>query len=114
MQLLVHITNHPESVSPILTGFLNAGISGATVIDCKGMLPVLEETSPEPPPIFGSLRAFLNPEHASGKIIIVVLKDEDVPTVKDIIHSVAGNLKTANTGILFTLPIMGWEGVSHK
>jgi ribosomal protein L10 len=46
-------------------------------------------------------------------MIMVVLKDEDIPTVKDIVHQVAGDLKQPNTGILFTLPIMNWEGVSH-
>jgi hypothetical protein len=45
---------------------------------------------------------------------MIVLKDEDIPLVKDIIHSVAGDLKEPNTGILFTVPVMGWEGVPHK
>ena len=34
--------------------------------------------------------------------------------VKDIIHSVTGDLRNPNTGILFTVPVMNWEGVSHK
>ena len=47
-------------------------------------------------------------------MLFIALKDEDVPVVKDIIHEVNGSLKLPNTGVLFTLPIMGWEGVSHK
>jgi len=47
-------------------------------------------------------------------MILIVLKDEDVPLVKDIIHSVAGDLRGPNTGIFFTVPVMNWEGVSHK
>lgn len=114
MQLLIHITNQESSITPILSKMMDAGIQGATIVDCKGMLTTLNESSIEPPPIFGSLRQFINPERQSGKMIFVLLKDEDVPSVKAIVHSVAGDLKLPNTGILFTVPVMNWEGVSHK
>lgn len=114
MQLFVHITNHVDSVGPMLEKLLEAGVHGATVVDCKGMLSAINESGVEPPPIFGSLRRFLNPEQESGKMLFIVLRDEDVPVVKDIVHRVSGDLRLPNTGILFTVPIMGWEGVSHK
>ncbi len=114
MQLFIHITNHEQSVSPILSKMLDAGIHGATVVDCKGMLTTLNESSVDAPPIFGSLRSFINPERQSNKMIMVVLKDEDIPAVREIVHSVSGDLKLPNTGILFSVPVMNWEGVSHK
>ena len=114
MQLLVHITTHETSVSPILAKMMDAGIHGATVVDCEGMLSAIDRSSEEPPPIFGSLRAFLNPERQQNKMIMVVLKDEDIPAVREIIHSVAGDMKLPNTSILFTVPVMNWEGVSHR
>ena len=114
MQLFVHITNRTECVTPLMSKLMDAGIHGATIVDCKGMLTALNESSEDAPPIFGSLRQFINPERPAGKLILIVLKDEDVPRVKEIVHSVSGDLKLPNTGILFTLPIMGWEGVSHK
>ena len=115
MQLFVHITNHEENVAPIFKQLIEVGIQGATVVDCQGMLTTLSECSTEDaPPIFGSLRQFINPCRQNNKMIMVVLKDEDIPTVKEIVHHVAGDLKQPNTGILFTLPIMNWEGVSHK
>jgi hypothetical protein len=115
MQLLIHITNDEESVTPIFSKLMEAGIHGASVMDCQGMLTTLNEcNSVDAPPIFGSLRHFLNPCRQTNKLIMIVLKDEDIPLVKDIIHSVAGDLKEPNTGILFTVPVMGWEGVPHK
>lgn len=114
MQLFVHITNHVDSMAPILSQLMEAGVHGATVVDCKGMLTAINESSVEPPPIFGSLRRFVNPEQESGKMLFIVLRDEDVPAVKRIVHTVAGDLKLPNTGILFTVAIMGWEGVSHR
>ncbi|MDO4572657.1 MAG: hypothetical protein Q4C13_04745, partial [Clostridia bacterium] len=74
----------------------------------------LDESNVEPPPIFGSLRQFINPAHESGKMFFMVLRDEDVPRVRAVIHQVAGDLKLPNTGILFTVPVMNWEGVAHK
>jgi hypothetical protein len=114
MQLLLHITNHTELIPTILTKLIDIGIPGATVVDCKGMLASLDSSDVEPPPIFGSLRHFLDPEQKTGKILLIALKDEEVIKAKDVIHSVAGNLKRENTGILLTVPIMEWEGVPHK
>ena len=113
MQLFVHITNHEESITPIFQKLMDAGLQGASVVDCQGMLTTLSACG-EDAPIFGSLRQFINPCRQTNKMILIVLKDEEVPVVKDIIHSVAGDLKSPNTGILFTLPVMNWEGVSHK
>lgn len=114
MQLFIHITNHESAVTPILARMMDEGIHGATVVDCKGMLSTLSESSVDAPPIFGSLRAFINPERQSNKMILAVLRDEDVPMVKEIVHTVSGDLKLPNTGILFTVPVMSWEGVSHR
>lgn len=105
MKLLIYITNNTEHVYPILSAMLEKNIGGATVVDCEGMLRAISETSSEPPPIFGSLRAFLNPTQQSGKMIFAALENEQVPVAKQIIHSVAGNLSKANHGVLFTVPI---------
>ena len=58
MKLLIYITNNTQHVYPILASMLEQHIGGATVVDCEGMLRAISETSSEPPPIFGSLRAF--------------------------------------------------------
>ena len=113
MQLFVHITTLEESVTPIFQKLMEAGLQGASVVDCQGMLTTLSACG-EDAPIFSSLRQFINPCRQTNKMILIVLKDEDVPRVKDIIHSVTGDLRSPNTGILFTVPVMNWEGVSHK
>ena len=42
-------------------------------------------------------------------MIMIVLKDEEIQKAVDIIHTVSGDMKLPNTGILFTLPITRWE-----
>ncbi len=112
MQLLIHITNHEETVTPIMKKFAESGIRGASVVDCQGMLHSLNEDSIDAPSIFGGLRKFVNPDHETNKMIMLVLPDEKVTAAMDIIHSISGDLKLPNTGIMFTLPITRWEGVS--
>ena len=114
MQLFVFITSHGESISPMLPKLMDAGISGATIVDCKGMLAAMEESGEEPPPIFGSLRYIASHSQRAGKMLFAVVRDEDIAKMKDIIHGVFSDLKLPDTGIYFTLPITNWEGVPHK
>ncbi len=114
MQLLIHITNHEEVVKPLMQAFAQKGIRGASVVDCQGMLKSLNEDSIDAPSIFGGLRKFVNPDQETNKLVLVVLPDEKVSLAIDTIHELSGNLKLPNTGILFTLPITRWEGVSKE
>ncbi len=111
MQLLIHITNHENTVHPIMSRLMEAGFHGGTSLDCEGMLTALNEDSVDAPAIFGGLRKFVNPDRESHKMIMLVLKDEEVTEAINIIHSVSGDLKLPNTGILFTVPITRWEGL---
>ena len=97
-----------------MSELLSKGIHGATSVDCKGMLKSINDSDIEPPPIFGSLRKFINPDYQSGKMIFIVLRDEDIPVVKAAVHKICGDLRLPNTGIFFSVPVMNWEGVSHK
>ncbi len=112
MQLLVHITNHEETVNPIMAKLMERGFHGASIVDCEGMLESLNEDSVDAPAIFGGLRKFINPDRQTNKMILLVIRDEDVSDAIEVIHEVAGSLKGPNSGILFTLPVTRWEGVS--
>ena len=104
MKLLIYITNNVEQVYDILSAMMEKGIRGGTVVDCEGMLHAVSETV-EPPPMFGALRAFLNPTQSSGKMLFAALQEGQIETAIGIIHAVAGDLHKANHGVLFTVPI---------
>jgi len=114
MQLFVYITNDHEVVYPLMNELMARGIRGATSVECQGMLAAVSESDCEHPPMFSTLRKFLNPERESGKMIFIVMKDEDIPIAKEVVHKVCGDLRLPNTGILFSVPVMNWEGVSLK
>lgn len=83
MQLLVFIAKNADVVSPILRELMENKIGGGTVVECEGMLQALYESQVEPPPLFGSLRQFLNPASAKGKILFVVLADGQLDTARE-------------------------------
>ena len=114
MQLLIHITNNEDTVNPIMAKLAEQGFRGGTIVDCEGMLKAINEDSVDAPAIVGGLRKFINPGRQTNKMILLVLKDEEVSDAINIIHGVAGDLKLPNTGILFTLPITRWEGVAKN
>lgn len=109
MQLLIYITNHEDTIRPIMEKIAANGIKGATVVDCEGMLKSLNEDSVDAPAIFGGLRQFVNPGQAKNKMLFILLKDEQIQTVVDAIHAVAGSLQKPNSGIVFTVPVTRWE-----
>lgn len=114
MQLLILILHNTRYMDKILARMLEEGIRGGSLLDCEGVLQAMSHNSVEPPPIFGSLRQYLNPERGEmNKVLLSALTDEQVKTAKKIIHEVTGGLDKANTGILITVPILTVEGLAN-
>ncbi len=115
MQLLVIVLNKTEVLSRLLAAFMEAGISGATVAETKGMLNAIDDDNIELPPLFHSLRSFLKLDEEYNRTIFTVIDDEQVETASKIANEITGGLEKPNTGILFTLPINHIEGIpNHK
>lgn len=113
MQLLILILHNSRDMDKILAQMLECGIRGGSLLDCEGVLQAMGHNSVEPPPIFGSLRQYLNPERgANNKILLSALEDGQVDTVREIVNRVTGGLNKANTGILMTVPILTIDGLA--
>ena len=113
MKLVVIILNKTECLDKLLEDFSDNHLSGATIIDSKGMLQELIEHDHEDLSFLVSLRGLLNPTHKENKTIIMVAKDEDVKLICAIVNNATGGLDKPDTGILFTLPIDYLEGLNH-
>lgn len=113
MQLLILILHNSRHMDKVLSLMMDSGIRGGSLLDCEGVLQALSHNSVEPPPIFGSLRQYLNPERGEmNKILISALETSQVDTVRKIVSDVTGGLDKANTGILMTVPILTIEGLA--
>lgn len=111
MQLLYFITNRTDRIPAVLARLSEAGVNGATVVNCEGMAHMLT-TSGEAPAFFGSLRSLFNTEETGeGKMVLAVMKDEMVLKAKEAIQAECGSFDEPNTGVMFSVPVMHFEGV---
>jgi len=112
MQLLVYITNLSSKIPELLGSLVKVGVSGATVVNCEGMAHILgSSNNAEASQIFGSIRSFFSDEYEQGSLILAVMPDEMIFPSKETIEKVCGSFDKPNTGVMFTVPVMHFEGV---
>ena len=102
MQLLIAVINQDEKLEDILSGFIDLGITGATVIRSEGMGRVLTHEVP----IFAGLQTLLaraRPENVT--IFSVIREPEKAAAAIALLQEVCGDLNDPATGIVFTLPV---------
>ena len=78
--LLVVVASDPGSMDDLLTALLDFGVTGATLVDSKGMATVLREEMP----IFSGLAALL-PGATGSRMLFSVTTPETATTVLDYI-----------------------------
>jgi len=107
MKLLILILNKVEKLEEVLEGFLEIGISGATVVDSVGMGHILSEEVP----IFLGLRFMFAGAKPHNKTILSTIKDEKEEPVINLLKKILGDLNQPGTGIVFTVPVDRAEGL---
>ena len=109
MELLVIIIKQTQYLDDILTGFVDIGIGGATVVDSRGMGQILTANVP----IFAGLKDLM-PGGAIGNYMIVsVIESEKVETALQLVNEVCGDIEQEGAGIAFTIPVSKVFGL-HK
>ena len=74
MQLLIAVINHVEQLDDILAGFVELGITGATIVNTEGMGHVLSHEVP----IFAGLRSLTARSRPSNQTVFSVIEDDKV------------------------------------
>lgn len=110
MKLLILILNKVEKLEEILEGFIEIGISGATIIDSIGMGHVLSEEVP----IFAGLRFMFAGARPHNKTIFSVIKEEKEAEALALIKKIIGDLDQPGTGIVFTIKLDRVEGLKPE
>ncbi|MGN0152787.1 MAG: hypothetical protein ACI39Q_09970 [Wujia sp.] len=110
MELFIVILKNAELVAEICKELAEEGVHGGTILDGTGMASVIEKM--DDLPIFGMLKAILadDDEHEVVKIMLFVMKKENIEKAKEVIRNVVG-LDEPNTGIMFSVPITFVEGL---
>jgi len=102
MKLVVFVLNQEEFLEDVLEAFVEAGITGATILDSEGMGRFLTYDVP----LFADFREFMKGNKPYNKTIFsVVEKEEKIEIVERLIEKICGSLSEPGTGILFTIPV---------
>ncbi len=107
MKLVVVILNHPDLLEDVLTGFLEIGLSGATVLDSVGMGKILSNDVP----IFAGLRQAFPGTSPTNRTILVVTEDHMVSDIVEVIEDICGSLDSAGAGMVLVLDVEKAFGV---
>jgi nitrogen regulatory protein PII len=111
MHLLVCVINQEEKLEAVLSGFLDVGVTGATVIKSEGMGHKL---SKELPALAGlqSLLSQTRPQNTT--VFSVIESDAKLEAAVKRLQDVCGDFSAPATGIVFTLPVTRVVGLAPE
>ena len=101
MKLVIVFLNRAELLDDVLAGFLEIGVSGATVVDSTGMGRILSYEVP----IFAGLRHAFPGTAPVNKTVLLVTRDKLVDDIIAVVEDVCGELSGAGTGLVAVLPL---------
>jgi hypothetical protein len=101
MHLLIAVVNDPEKIDEILSGYLELGITGATIVNSEGMGRVLSHDIP----IFAGLQTLISRSRPQNRTIFSVIEEEKIDPALELLQEVCGDLTAPATGIAFTLSL---------
>ncbi len=110
MKLLILFLNKVEKLEEVLEGFVEIGITGATVIDSVGMGHILSEEVP----IFAGLRFMFAGAKPHNKTILSVIKNEKEGEAIRLLRKILGDLNKPGSGIAFTVSLDNVEGLKPE
>ena len=106
MELLVLVLNKIELLDDVLSFYVEAGVSGATVIDSVGMGRIISTM-----PIFAGFRDLMAGNRPSNKTILAAVDSAMVPELIEGIEKILGSISEPGTGLILTLPINTFKGM---
>ena len=108
--LLVAVINDPEKLDDILSGFIELGITGATIIGSEGMGRVLSHDIP----IFAGLQTLISRARPQNRTLFSVVTEDRVEPALALLQDVCGDLAGPATGIAFVLPVSRVVGLAPE
>jgi hypothetical protein len=110
MKLAVLVLNKEEFLESVLEGYIEVGITGATIIDSIGMGHILSAEVP----IFAGLRFMFAGSRPYNKTILSVINDEKIEPLKVLVEKTLGPLAESGNGIMFFIDIAEVVGLKPE
>lgn len=111
VQLLIAVINQEEKLDEILSGLVELGVTGATILSSEGMGRLLSHDVP----IFAGLETLAARSRPQNQTLFSVIRDDaTVDAVIAMLQEVCGSLEDPATGIVFTLPVSRVVGLAPE
>ncbi len=111
MKLLVFVLNNEAFLEEVLEAYVEAGITGSTILDSEGMGRFLTYEVP----LFEGFKDFMKGNKPYNKTIFSVIhSDEIAKRAKTLVEEIVGSLDNPGTGIMFTVPVDWAVGLIHE
>ncbi|MFO7588920.1 MAG: hypothetical protein R6X22_12765 [Gemmatimonadota bacterium] len=111
MELLIAVINDVDRMDEVLAGFLEIGITGATILDSEGMGRVLSHEIP----IFAGLQTLISRSRPQNQTLFSVIDDpEKVERAIALLQDVCGRFDDPATGIAITVPVNRVVGLAPE
>ena len=110
-QVLFIVLNKIDLLDKLLDEFKNCGVGGATVVNSIGMAHELADK--EESHFISSFRAFFGGGHAESKTIFTACDKDTAERAKDAVRRVVGDLSEPDSAIMFGVPLLYIEGITH-
>ena len=101
-EMVVCVLNEPEYLHDVLTAFVEAGCTAATVLESQGMGRIISQDVP----IFAGFRHLFAGSKPYNFTIFAVVEDPAlVKRIVRLVRDVLSEVEEASKGVLFTLPV---------
>lgn len=110
MELFVLLVKQTRFLDDILTGFVDIGVHGATVVDSRGMGQILAAEVP----IFAGLRDLMPGGNIGSHMILSVMEEDQVEKAVRLAEEICGSFTEEGIGVIFTVPVRRFYGFSGR
>lgn len=110
MELLISIVKSHRHAEEILTGFLELGVRGATVLDGRGMGQIIATEIP----IFAGFKSLFPVGGGATYVIIAVMDESLVERAIDLVDEICGGLERPGAGFVFSVPVGRVRGLAEE
>ena len=109
MELLVTIIKDYRKVEDLLLGFVERDVTGATVLEGRGMGQLLGDV-----PIMADLRGLFPGSAHNSYVVIAAMTSEKARDCIRLVEETCGPLDQAGSGVVFTMPIGNMRGLTKS
>lgn len=115
-ELVVLVLNDPDKTEDVLNAWLDAGISGATILDSSGLsYQIGRHRLRDDLPLFPSLSDLLRSREEQHRTLFAVVPDGfDVTKLVTVTEQITGPLDEPDTGIMFVVPVTQAWGLHRR